>query len=104
VPSEPVIQARSEAILAKGGDPFTDYYLPHSIVKFKQGFGRLIRHQQDRGCIVCLDVRLFSKSYGREFLNSLPPCQQIFANRKEIKLEMEKFYRQTHRYAMGHKK
>lgn len=96
VPTEPIIQARTEAISANGGDPFSDYSLPHAIVKFKQGFGRLIRNKRDRGCIVCLDTRLIKKSYGQQFLNSLPNCQQIFAESELVKQHMTEFYRKTH--------
>lgn len=80
VPTEPIIEARAEAIKMKGGDPFWEYAIPRAIVKFKQGFGRLIRSRQDRGCIVCLDSRLKTKGYGRVFLESLPPCGLQFLN------------------------
>lgn len=96
VPSEPLIQARTEAIIEKGGDPFRDYAVPHAIVKFKQGFGRLIRQQTDRGCIVCLDTRLVIKNYGRLFLNSLPDCEKVFANGSILWPKMEDFYRKTY--------
>jgi ATP-dependent DNA helicase DinG len=96
VPSEPLIQARSEAIIASGGDPFIDYSLPQAIVKFKQGFGRLIRNKRDRGCIVCLDNRLMTKRYGRMFLNSLPTCQQAFGSSEELKAKMVDFYKKTY--------
>lgn len=95
VPTEPIIQARSEAILARGGDPFTEYTLPAAIVKFKQGFGRLIRHVRDRGCIVCLDTRLINKKYGRLFINSLPLCGQSFIPGDQLELQMRNFYRKT---------
>ncbi len=77
VPIEPIIQARTEAIIDRGGDPFFEFAVPHAIVKFKQGFGRLIRHKWDRGCIVCLDTRLVTKGYGKLFLNSLPQSQKL---------------------------
>lgn len=96
VPSEPIIQARSEAIIARGGDPFFEYALPHAIVKFKQGFGRLIRNKRDRGCVVCLDSRLLNKGYGRLFLQSLPDCQQLFKNSEELYPAMSDFYRKTY--------
>lgn len=96
VPSDPLIQARSEAISAKGGDAFMDYSLPQAIVKFKQGFGRLIRNRRDRGCIVCLDTRLISKRYGKLFLSSLPNCQQAFASSNDLQVQIKDFYRKTH--------
>lgn len=96
VPNEPLIQARSEAILANGGDPFMEYSLPQAIVKFKQGFGRLIRNKCDRGCIVCLDSRLITKKYGRLFLNSLPACKQVVASSDLLQQQMTDFYRDTH--------
>lgn len=96
VPSEPIIQARSEAITTRGGDPFMEYSLPQAIVKFKQGFGRLIRNRQDRGCIVCLDNRLITKRYGKEFLNSLPDCQKAFIPSAGMPELMADFYRRTH--------
>lgn len=96
VPSEPLIQARAEAITARGGNPFMEYIIPAAIVKFKQGFGRLIRNRKDRGCVVCLDTRLIKKGYGKMFLNSLPPCQQYVANGIEVKEKMAEFYRKTY--------
>ncbi len=96
VPSEPIIQARSEAITARGGDPFMEYSLPQAIVKFKQGFGRLIRNRRDRGCIVCLDNRLTTKRYGQLFINSLPQCQKAFMPNNTMQTHMVDFYRRTH--------
>lgn len=68
VPSEPVFVARSESF----DDPFTEYSVPQAILRLKQGFGRLIRSNGDRGVVVALDRRLLSKSYGPAFLRSLP--------------------------------
>lgn len=96
VPSEPIIQARSEAISAKGGDPFMEYTLPQAIVKFKQGFGRLIRNRRDRGCVICLDTRLLQKGYGKQFLNSLPDCQYVAEEGHNLFKQMAEFYRKTH--------
>lgn len=70
VPSDPVIAARSEEYK----NPFNEYSLPQAILKFKQGFGRLIRSQTDRGVMVVLDSRIKSKYYGRNFLEALPLC------------------------------
>lgn len=96
VPSEPITQARTEAIQARGGDPFMEYSLPNAVVKFKQGFGRLIRNKQDRGCVVCLDSRIIQKKYGQHFLNSLPNCPQVFAESGELKNKMTDFYKNTY--------
>jgi len=70
VPSEPIFAARS----AQFEDPFNEYALPQAVLRFKQGFGRLIRSKTDRGVVVVLDRRVKSKAYGRAFLESLPPC------------------------------
>ena len=70
VPSDPVIAARAETF----DDAFNEYNLPEAILKFRQGFGRLIRTQSDRGVVVILDKRVLTKKYGRQFIESLPVC------------------------------
>lgn len=72
VPTEPVIEARMEMMLSHGEDPFREYQVPNAVMLFRQGFGRLIRSQSDRGIIAVLDTRIISKSYGSFFLGSLP--------------------------------
>lgn len=72
VPSEPLAQAKMEYIQKKGGNAFQDYSLPSAVMKFKQGFGRLIRSAEDKGLFVVLDQRLVGKPYGKAFINALP--------------------------------
>lgn len=74
VPDHPVVAARLKRIKEKGGDPFKEYSLPEAVLKFRQGFGRLIRSQTDEGIVVVLDSRLVNKWYGKIFLRSLPEC------------------------------
>ncbi|MBK8098805.1 MAG: ATP-dependent DNA helicase [Planctomycetes bacterium] len=71
-PSHPLTKARMQAITDDGGDPFLEWSLPEAILKFRQGFGRLIRSQQDRGKVVVMDPRVRTKRYGMRFLASLP--------------------------------
>ncbi len=73
VPNDPIIQARSQTF----SDPFNEYYLPDAILRFRQGFGRLIRSRQDTGICVILDRRVLSKTYGELFLKSLPKCYEL---------------------------
>jgi ATP-dependent DNA helicase DinG len=74
VPDQPLLEARLEQIRARGGNPFVEYQLPAAVLKFKQGFGRLIRSQSDHGTIVVLDPRVLTKPYGQVFLKALPDC------------------------------
>ena len=73
-PNHPLIEARLEGIAARGGNAFMEYTLPEAILKFKQGAGRLIRTQEDKGIVTILDSRIVRKSYGRAFISSLPRC------------------------------
>lgn len=91
VPSEPLIEARCEAIEKSKQSSFQEYLLPLAIVKFKQGVGRLIRRKDDFGAIVCLDRRLIEKSYGKLFLKSIPACQTLFAPSKELLKGLEPY-------------
>jgi DNA polymerase-3 subunit epsilon/ATP-dependent DNA helicase DinG len=71
VPTDPVFEARAE----RYQDSFSQYTLPQAVLRFKQGFGRLIRSHRDRGVVVVVDSRLHSRPYGRAFLDSLPRCK-----------------------------
>ncbi len=74
VPDHPLIEARMEAIEARGGDSFREFSLPEAILKFRQGVGRLIRTKTDSGIIVVLDNRILVKQYGQAFLDAVPKC------------------------------
>ena len=74
VPDHPLIEARIEAIEARGGNSFSEFSLPEAILKFRQGVGRLIRTKTDQGIIVALDNRILTKQYGKAFIDALPKC------------------------------
>ncbi|WP_331524632.1 helicase C-terminal domain-containing protein [Geoalkalibacter sp.] len=95
VPTEPVLEARAEAIAARGGDPFLSYTLPQAVIRFKQGFGRLIRHRDDRGVVLILDNRVVTKGYGRIFLRALPETPVLAAPAAAIAEEIRRFFRVT---------
>ncbi|MDZ7316412.1 MAG: DEAD/DEAH box helicase [candidate division KSB1 bacterium] len=92
VPSEPIIQARYEAIETAGGNAFMDYAVPLAVLKFKQGFGRLIRHKNDRGCVISFDKRIVEKAYGKRFLNSLPQCRTVIGPSELVFAELKLFF------------
>ncbi len=78
VPDSPPVQARVEILKQRGLNPFMSYQVPEAVIKFKQGFGRLIRSSRDVGIVAVLDSRIVSKPYGRYFLDSLPPASVTF--------------------------
>jgi DNA polymerase-3 subunit epsilon/ATP-dependent DNA helicase DinG len=73
VPSDPIVAARSETF----DSPFFQYTIPEAVLRFRQGFGRLIRRQDDEGVVVVLDKRVLTKRYGRLFLQALPECMVL---------------------------
>jgi len=86
-PDDPVMEARSHALRRSGGNPFIQLYLPQAVISLKQGAGRLIRDVSDRGALVVCDPRIRTKSYGKVFLESLPPMKQAVS-----RAEVEQFF------------
>jgi ATP-dependent DNA helicase DinG len=76
-PDRPIVEARGEKIRESGGDPFRDDALPRAVIRFKQGFGRLIRSATDSGQVVILDPRVLKTGYGKSFLRSIPGGVEI---------------------------
>jgi len=77
VPGDPIVSARIAAIRDRGGEPFREYQVPAAAIDLKQGLGRLIRSRRDRGILAVMDSRLLTRSYGRIFLESLPPYPMV---------------------------
>ncbi len=92
VPSDPFFQAKSEMMKKAGKSPFYDYSLPHAAMKFKQGFGRLIRSETDRGCVICLDPRIALKGYGKVILGTLPNSRRVFEPAENVHLALKEFF------------
>lgn len=85
-PERPDVEARSDLIKERGGNPFNEYHVPQAVIKFRQGVGRLIRTAKDRGIVALFDNRIIGKYYGGSFLRSLPPGRQ--ARRREQMLPL----------------
>ncbi len=96
VPSDPLYEAYAQSLEKEGLNPFFDYAVPQAVIKFKQGFGRLMRKSDDRGSVICLDHRIITKNYGKQFLQSLPNCRTCFAPKADAFAEMRLFYKRTH--------
>jgi ATP-dependent DNA helicase DinG len=81
---DPVVEARSEKIDREGGSSFRDYALPEAVIKFRQGFGRLIRTKSDRGVVVVADPRIVTKNYGAVFRKSIPATVHTVCDAGEL--------------------
>jgi ATP-dependent DNA helicase DinG len=90
-PNEPVFQARCEALDKKGGSSFMELSLPEAVMKFKQGFGRLMRRSSDYGVVAVLDGRLLRKPYGKHFLRSIPETRTNFSGFDSLLQRVEEF-------------
>jgi ATP-dependent DNA helicase DinG len=76
-PDDPLVQARASAVVAVGGNAFKSLHLPQAAIALKQGAGRLIRSETDRGILVVCDVRLAQMGYGKKLLEELPPMRRL---------------------------
>jgi len=92
VPTDPIVAARVEDLERQGLDPFGHYTVPQAVIKFKQGFGRLIRHRDDRGAVLIFDRRVATKRYGATFLRSLPTRTVRQVPRTELFEAMRRFF------------
>ena len=88
---DPIVEARSEKIDREGGSSFRDYALPEAVIKFRQGFGRLIRTRRDRGVVVVTDPRIVTKSYGAVFRKSIPASVHTVADQAELLARVDEF-------------
>lgn len=89
---EPVIEARGEKIERDGGSAFRDYALPEAVIKFRQGFGRLIRTKSDRGVVIVTDPRLVTKNYGAVFRRSIPASVHAVSDIGELVSRVTEFF------------
>lgn len=92
-PDDPIQQAQEEFLKSKGRDPFSDLVTPRAIIRFRQGFGRLIRSQVDRGVVLVADQRIVRMGYGRRFLRSLPEMDIRQAPARNLVEEVGRFLR-----------
>ncbi|MDR1193397.1 MAG: DEAD/DEAH box helicase [Peptococcaceae bacterium] len=92
-PGQPLIEAKIESLIAEGKDPFYSYSLPQAVLRFKQGYGRLIRAAEDWGVVVVLDNRIIKKRYGQVFLRSLPAGDCVGAGARELAARIREWRR-----------
>ena len=101
VPSEPLIAAKLEEIKKNGGNPFLEYSVPEAIIKFRQGFGRLIRHKDDFGAVIVCDNRLSRMQYGKQFLDALPVGAKIYHDRAGLFDDLKNWFAGRQRVTEG---
>lgn len=92
VPTEPITEARMEALKRQGKDPFSSFMLPHAALRLKQGFGRLVRSRTDRGAVLVLDDRILTRRYGRYLRASLPPAPLVRGPWRIVETRLRDFY------------
>ncbi|MFK7931689.1 MAG: helicase C-terminal domain-containing protein [Myxococcota bacterium] len=92
VPTEPLHEARVEVEQRQGRDPFRSLILPHATLRLRQGFGRLIRSQGDRGVVLLLDRRLHERAYGRPMIRSLPPARPVKGPWRRVQSDLEAYW------------
>jgi len=92
VPTEPIQEAQFEALKAQGRDPFDALVVPRAVIRFKQGFGRLIRSRSDRGAVLITDKRVIQMRYGQRFLRSLPDLHIRKALHRDVLRGMQEFF------------
>ena len=81
---EPIVEARGEKVAEEGGSAFRDYLLPEAIIRFRQGFGRLVRTKSDRGVVVVTDSRIVTKNYGALFRKAIPASVHAVTSLDEL--------------------
>lgn len=91
-PTEPLQEAREERLKAAGKNSFTNLSLPRAIIRFKQGFGRLIRTHQDRGVVIVFDNRIITAWYGKAFIQSLPEIEVEYMSSQNILRDIESWF------------
>ena len=95
VPGEPLAEARIEALRARGLNPFHHMIVPEAVIRFRQGFGRLIRNRSDRGAVLICDRRVATRDYGQMFVRSLPTANIHYADSNQIHAELARFFEQA---------
>ncbi len=94
VPNDPVFAARSESVEKRGGSSFMELSVPQAVIKFRQGFGRLMRRSDDRGAIIVLDRRIVEKQYGKTFTSCVPMTRRMYNPLSDIVKAVEDWVKQ----------